>query len=92
MLGLEISYLDNNVTYYLPSHVVSSHNCDVLKADSGATKTYIKEKHKHNLTEYKKLLNGPKATLPDKTTIEAKGQGTLKYISHYQYQHWFIQS
>ena len=30
------------------------------------------------MTEYKKLLNGPKATLPDKTTIEAKGQGILK--------------
>ena len=72
------SYLDNNVIYYLPSHVVSSHNVDVLKADSGATKIYIKDIHKHNLTQYQTLQNGPKATLPDQTTIEAKGQGILQ--------------
>ena len=49
------SYLDNNIIHDLPSHFVSSHNVDVLKADPGATKTYIKEIHKHNLKQYQAI-------------------------------------
>ena len=71
------SYLDNNIIHDLPSHFVSSHNVDVLKADPGATKTYIKEIHKHNLKQYQAIKNGPRATLLDKASIEAKGQGKL---------------
>ena len=49
----------------------------ILKADSGATKTYIQSKHAHFLQNKYQLKDGPYATLPDNSKIQATIRGTL---------------
>jgi len=53
-----------------------SHN-PILKADSGATQTYLQLKHANFLQDKYRLSNGPHATLPDNTQIQATMQGKL---------------
>ena len=48
-----------------------------MKADTGSTCTYLQPKHAHNLTNVRELPNGPQATLPDGSTIQATQQGLL---------------
>ena len=50
---------------------------DIMKADSGASKTYLREKHSKYLNNSQVLYNGPKATLPDNSSIQASMQGNL---------------
>ena len=50
---------------------------DIMKADSGASKTYIKENHKKYLQDQIILKNGPRATLPNNSTIQATISGQL---------------
>ena len=59
------------------SNVVTSTFSDVLKADSGASKTYIKENHRKYLQHQVILKNGPRATLPNNQTIQATISGQL---------------
>ena len=48
-----------------------------MKADSGATTTYLKKEHAKFLRNLQSLQNGPKAVLPNNTTIAAAAQGDL---------------
>ena len=48
-----------------------------MKADSGATTTYLKKEHAKFLQNLHILQNGPKAVLPNNTTIAASAQGDL---------------
>ena len=48
-----------------------------MKADSGASKTYLQEKHCKYLLDQKCLEHGPETTLPDNSKIRASVQGTL---------------
>ena len=48
-----------------------------MKADSGATTTYLKEEHSKFFCNLHILQNGPRAVLPDNTTIAASAQGEL---------------
>ena len=53
--------------YYSPAYTVASHKekREIMKADSGASKTYLKEDHKDFLQNHRTLKHGPTATLPD---------------------------
>ena len=42
-----------------------------MKADLGASKTYIKDENSHFLTDIATLLHGPEAILSDKSRIQA---------------------
>ena len=54
-------YLGKNLLFnHLPS-VITSHNHNIMKDDSGVTSTYIKELHAHYLQNLQKLKNGPRA-------------------------------
>jgi len=71
------NYLTNkSVVNHLPT-VVTSTNRIIMKADSGATTTYLKEEHSKFLRNLHILQNGPRALLPDNTTIAASAQGEL---------------
>ena len=50
---------------------------DIMKADSGASKTYLQEKHKTYLLKQQLLSNGPEATLPNNSKTRASLQGKL---------------
>jgi hypothetical protein len=65
----------------LSSNVVTSTFTYVLKADSGTSKIYIKHQHQRYLQDQVFLSNGPKATLPNNTTIQATMSGTLPFQS-----------
>ena len=71
------NYLGNHYINYLSPNVVTSNILPVLKVDSGASKTYLKPEHKKFLTEVRNLNNGPRATLPDNTLIQASATGNL---------------
>ena len=70
-------YLGNNFTYYNVPNAVTSNTSPVMKVDSGATKTYIKPTHQNYLRKVIQLQNGPIATLPNNTQIQATAQGYL---------------
>ena len=74
-------YLGNNFTYYNSPNAVTSNTSPVMKVDSGATKTYIKPTHQHHLRNVIQLKNGPVATLPNNTKIQASAQGNLSLHS-----------
>ena len=65
--------------YYSPAYTVASHKQkeEIMKADSGASRTYLKEAHKDFLKKHQSLRHGPAATLPDGTQINATSQGNL---------------
>ena len=54
-------------------HVVS------LKADSGASKNFIREQDAHQLLDVKKLLNQPSAKLPDNSVMRPTAHGLLPF-------------
>ena len=66
-------------TFYstLPTAVTFTNSKDIFKADTGASKTYLKPQHKKYLHNFKLLKNGPIATLPNNEKIQATGQGLL---------------
>ena len=51
-----------------------------LKADSGASKHFIRQVDSVNLTEVKKLTNGPLAKLPDNTYIRTNSTSLLPFL------------
>jgi len=61
----------------LPTAVTSANTKDILKADTGASKTYLKPDHKKYLQNFELLKNGPIATLPNNEKIQAMGKGEL---------------
>ena len=48
-----------------------------MKADSGASSTYIRPAHQHHLRDVHQLQRGPTATLPDNTKVRASSRGLL---------------
>ena len=54
------------------------HNKITVKLDSGATRHYFKNEHRHILTDLKKLQNGPLAQLPDNSYVKATYEGLLQ--------------
>ena len=58
-----------------------SNPSDIMKADSGASKTYPQEKHAKYLIDLQLLANGPEATLPDNSIIKASAQGISQILS-----------
>ena len=63
------------------SNVVTSSTPDIMKADSGATITYLKSEHKKYLHNVEPLLHGPHAILPNNTSIQASASGNLQLHS-----------
>ena len=77
-LGRAFNSINVNYIYICDkplSSVVSSINSDIMKADTGASRTYLKSDHEKFLINKNKLNNGPKATLPNNDTIQASLQG-----------------
>ena len=60
--------------HHLPSQL---QQLDIMKADSGASKTYLQLRHVQYLLSSRTLINGPTATLPDNTKIKASTQSFL---------------
>ena len=54
-------------------------NYIVLKADSGASKHFIREEDERNLVHVHPLLNGPMAKLPNNDYIHTKSGGFLPF-------------
>ena len=71
-------YLDYMVKHKLKTSAVTSISKDVMKADLGATKTYIKPEHAKYLEEYNAGHYGIQATLPNNEKIYAEGSGKLR--------------
>ena len=57
-----------------------------MKADSGASKTYLKIEHAHFLKDISSLSNGPSAILPDKSKIKATQKGNLRLHPSFNHQ------
>ena len=74
-------YLGNDYIYYLSPNTITSNIAPVMKVDSGASKTYISPKHKQFLQNVEHLKNGPRATLPNNTQIQASDMGDLPLYS-----------
>ena len=53
------------------------HNTITVKLDSGATRHYFKNEHRHILSDLKHLQNGPVAQLPDNSYVIATYKGLL---------------
>ena len=79
-----VNYLTKYVINNILSRVVSSDNLEYMKADSGATKTYLKKKHQKYLQNLIRLSNGPLAVLPKIWVI-------YLYIRCWTIQHWCSQ-
>ena len=64
--------------YYFTDNIVKRiQNRDIIKANSGASSTYIRPTHQHYLRIIQKLQEGPAATLPDNTKMQASSKGIL---------------
>ena len=66
--------------YNIPLKTVASNRLplqDIMKADLGASKTYLQVKHQQYLHDQQVLSNGPQATLPNNSKIRASVQGKL---------------
>ena len=50
---------------------------EIMKADARASRIYLKETHKYVFNNTQSLVNGPAATLPDKSLIYATVRGKL---------------
>ena len=50
---------------------------EIMKANTGVSKTYLKKEHEKYLKNLLKLQNGPEATLPNNTRIKAIAKGIL---------------
>ena len=71
------TYLANKVTCNPTLPAVTSNTPITLKADSGASQTYLKPEHAYILENYKRIINGPEATLPNNERIKPEGAGLL---------------
>ena len=72
--------INSNYVYLLPLFTVVSKfkaQQQILKVDSGATKTYLQLKHEKILQNAELLRNGPYATLSDNSKIQATVKFTL---------------
>ena len=52
-------------------------NVDYMKADTGASSTFLKEQHYKYLDNSRQILNGPIVHLPNNNTLTPNLQGTL---------------
>ena len=71
------TYIGKYLLYNLFSNVVTSNRQDIMKADSGASKTYLKSAHKIYLQAMQTIKHGPRAILPNNEAIQANLQGNL---------------
>ena len=78
-------YLGKYLYNSLLSNVVTSTKA-IMKADSGASKTYLKEEYSHILTDIAPLFNGPEAILPDKSKIKATQKGNLQLLPSFKHE------
>ena len=69
-------YKNDEVNTYKPLSQYSS-SVDILKADTGASSTFLKHEHSKYLHNPINLTNGPKVYLPDSTTLSPNIQGTI---------------
>ena len=53
------------------------HDTITVKLDSGATRHYFKDKHRHILKDLQHLKHGPVAQLPDNSYVKATCEGLL---------------
>ena len=63
--------------FSVASIITNSYYCNYLKADSGASKHFIKENDSKSLQQIRPFTNGPKAKLPDNSIISSSKQGSL---------------
>ena len=68
----KINNIDNQLTVIPPKP-----STIVLKADTGASKNYIKPNEIHILSNTENTNNGPRVNLPDGSTINTIGTGIL---------------
>ena len=60
-----------------PVALLTINTKNIMKADSGASKTCLQKKYAKYLQDSLNLSNGPSATLPDVSTIQATAHGNL---------------
>ena len=76
------NYLINNLCHnnsrFVPSDNFKKSTNFIMKADTGASKHFVKDKHSHFLTKLQELINGPRSMLPNKATIAATHKGFLQ--------------
>ena len=85
-VGVKLSYINsflgNNFIHDFILSVVNSNSNDIMKANSGLTKTYLKESHRHHLKKLKALLHSPESIWPNSERIKASAQGDLELNYH----------
>ena len=81
-----INYLRKYLLNNLSSSVVTLEKPDCMKADSGASKTYLKKEHEKYLHTMTDLAHGPKAILSDNSSIQAISKGLLPLHSTFNHE------
>ena len=81
-----INYLRKYYLNNLSSSVVTLDKPDCMKADSGASETYLKKEHKKYLPQTQTLPDDPKAILPNNTTIQAISKGNLPLHATFKHE------
>ena len=81
-----INYLRKYFLNNISSSVVTLDKPACMKADSGASKTYLKKEHEKYMHSMTDLSNGPKAILPDNSSIQASSQGLLPLHSTFNHK------
>ena len=89
------NYLKTTLSQHLHSSVASISNASFnsflpylnfigasLKADSGASKNFVREKDAPALLNVKPLRNGPVAKLPNNETIQPNAKGELPFSTY----------
>ena len=81
------NYLKNNLCHtnslFVPSDTNTKPSNFMMKADTGASTHFVKEKHKKYLKQLKQLFDGPRAMLPNKAMISATHKGILPLGNHF---------
>ena len=89
-LNLFIDKLKNYLLSNIKSPVASAINIQPIFTaiiDSGATKHFLKEKHRKYISSVKELCNGPIAQLPNQQFVKATHSGYFKIHENISHPH-----
>ena len=76
-----INLLSHNTSFSVASAITQLPCNNILKADTGASKNFIRETDAQALTHVRALSNGPKAKLPNNTNITSTSIGQLPFTN-----------
>ena len=72
----------DNLSSVAPNSNTLNNSSTCLKADTGASKNFVRDTDVSFLTKVNSLQHGPIAKLPNNNTIQAKRQGLLPFSKH----------